>query len=69
MGGELNDPFPLTGKTVWVVETGMVGSATIRRLASEDFTLLSATRKDFDLRDQSSVTTWMKKKQALILLS
>ena len=61
MGGKLNKPFPLTGKTVWVAgETGMVGSATIRRLASEDCTLLSATRKDFDLRDQSSVATWMK---------
>ncbi len=69
MGGELNDPFPLTGKTVWVAgETGMVGSATIRRLASEDCTLLSATRKDFDLRDQSSVTTWMKKSRPNIVV-
>ena len=69
MGGELNDPFPLTGKTVWVAgETGMVGSATIRRLASEDCTLLSATRKDFDLRDQASVTTWMKNSRPNIVV-
>ena len=59
MGGELNERFPLTGKTVWVAgETGMVGSATVRRLASEDCTLLSATRKDLDLRDQASVATY-----------
>ena len=69
MGGELNNPFPLTGKTVWVAgETGMVGSATIRRLASEDCTLLSATRKDFDLRDQASVTTWMKNSRPNIVV-
>ena len=69
MGGELNDPFPLTGKTVWVAgETGMVGSATIRRLASEGCTLLSATRNDFDLRDQASVTTWMKNSRPNIVV-
>ena len=69
MGGELNDPFPLTGKTVWVAgETGMVGSATVRRLASEDCTLLSATRKDLDLRDQASVATWMKNSRPNIVV-
>ncbi len=61
MGVELIEPYSLSGKTVWVAgATGMVGSATIRRLAKEDCTLLSATRKDFDLRDQASVATWMK---------
>ena len=61
MVGELNKPYSLTGKTVWIAgETGMVGSATSRRLASEDCTLLSATRRDLDLRDQASVATWMK---------
>ncbi len=61
MGCKLIEPYSLSGKTVWVAgETGMVGSATIRRLAAEDCTLLSATRKEFDLRDQGSVTTWMK---------
>ena len=61
MGGKLTEPYSLSGKTVWIAgETGMVGSATIRRLAAEDCTLLSATRKDFDLRDQARVATWMK---------
>ena len=69
MGGELNKPFSLTGKTVWVAgETGMVGSATVRRLASEDCTLLSATRKDLDLRDQASVATWMKNNRPNIVV-
>ncbi len=61
MGGKLTEPYSLSGKTVWVAgETGMVGSAASRRLAAEKCTLLSATRKDFDLRDQASVAAWMK---------
>ena len=69
MGGELIEPYSLSGKTVWVAgETGMVGSAAIRRLAAEDCTLLSASRKDFDLRDQSSVATWMKNNRPDIIV-
>ena len=69
MVGELNKPYSLSGKTVWIAgETGMVGSATIRRLASEGCTLLSATRKDLDLRDQASVATWMKNSRPNIVV-
>ncbi len=46
----------------------MVGSATVLRLASEDCTLLSATRRDFDLRDLASVTTWMKNSRPNIVV-
>jgi GDP-L-fucose synthase len=38
---------------------GLVGSALMRRLESEGFTnLLTATRDELDLRDQSAVSAW-----------
>ncbi|MBO22531.1 MAG: GDP-fucose synthetase [Rhodospirillaceae bacterium] len=62
-------PYSLAGKTVWVAgETGMVGSATVRRLDSEDCEILSATRKDFDLRDQAAVNTWMAKNKPEVVV-
>ena len=40
---------------------GLVGSAVLRRLAAEGFTnVLTATRQQLDLRDQSEVTHWFK---------
>ena len=61
MDGKLVEPYSLAGKSVWVAgETGMVGSATVRRLALENCNILSATRRDLDLRDQAAVSAWMK---------
>ena len=61
MDGKLVKPYSLKEKTIWVAgETGMVGSATVRRLASEHCRLLSANRKELDLRNQADVMTWMK---------
>ncbi|MBE7186054.1 MAG: GDP-L-fucose synthase [Methylobacterium mesophilicum] len=37
----------------------MVGSAIVRRLASEDCRVIMADRRDVDLRDQRSVSDWM----------
>lgn len=38
---------------------GLVGSALVRRLEAEGFTnILSATRQELDLRDQSDVSRW-----------
>ena len=38
---------------------GLVGSALVRRLESEGFTnILTATRQELDLRDQSEVSRW-----------
>src|SRR5437879_7556416 len=52
-------PFELTGKTVYVAgHRGMVGSALVRRLASENVKLLTATRSEADLRDQAAVNRW-----------
>ncbi len=53
--------FDLTGKRVWVAgHRGMVGSAVVRRLASEQVQVLSAPRAELDLRDAAAVRAWLK---------
>ncbi|MBX3583534.1 MAG: GDP-L-fucose synthase [Rhizobiaceae bacterium] len=50
----------MTGKRVFVCgHKGMVGSAIVRRLDAETCTILTASRAQLDLRDQSAVTRWM----------
>src|SRR3982075_1719725 len=52
-------PFELKGKTVFVAgHRGMVGSALVRRLASENIELLTVRRSEVDLRDQAAVFGW-----------
>ncbi len=52
--------FPLAGKRVWVAgHRGMVGSALMRRLASENCGLLTATRAELDLRRQADTERWI----------
>ena len=54
--------FCLAGKTIWVAgQTGMVGSAVSKRLASEDCELLLVKRSELDLRDQKAVRIWLNK--------
>jgi GDP-L-fucose synthase len=63
-------PFELKGKTVFVAgHGGMVGGALSRRLAQEDVKLLTASRRDLDLRDQAAVNRWFaeKRPQAVFL--
>jgi len=63
-------PFELRGKRVFVAgHGGMVGGALSRRLASEDVRLLTANRRDLDLRDQAAVNRWFaeKRPQAIFL--
>jgi len=51
--------FDLHGKRVYVAgHRGMVGSALVRRLASEDCQTLTAGRDEVDLRDQRAVDRW-----------
>ena len=51
----------LAGKRVWISgHGGMVGSALMRRLQSEDCKILKATSKELDLRRQAEVETWME---------
>ena len=45
MDAKLETPFALAGKKVWVAgHRGMVGSATVRRLESEEFDLVAVGR-------------------------
>ncbi len=63
-------PFELKGKRVFVAgHRGMAGSAIVRRLASEDVNILTASRAELDLRDQATVFDWFAriKPQAVFL--
>ena len=52
----------LAGKRIFVAgHNGMVGSAIVRRLQGENCTLLTAGRKELDLKQQASVDDWMEK--------
>src|SRR5689334_3207828 len=52
-------PFELRGKRVFVAgHRGMVGSALVRRLASENVELLTAGRRELDLCNQAAVFEW-----------
>ncbi|MBY9068541.1 GDP-L-fucose synthase [Hyphomonas sp. WL0036] len=54
--------YSLEGKRVFVAgHRGMVGAATVRRLAREGCTVLTAPRSELDLIDQASVRAWMAK--------
>jgi GDP-L-fucose synthase len=56
----LNEPYSFRGKRVWVAgHGGMVGSALVRRLASEDCEILTADRRRLDLRQSAEVERWM----------
>ncbi len=57
----LRDPiYSLAGKRVWVAgHKGMVGSALLRRLASEPCEVLTVERSELDLTDQRAVLGWM----------
>jgi GDP-L-fucose synthase len=63
-------PYSLTGKRVWVAgHGGMVGSAIVRRLASESCDVITANRIEVDLTRQSEIERWMMaaKPQAIFL--
>jgi GDP-L-fucose synthase len=52
--------YSLAGKKVWVAgHRGMVGSALVRRLATEDCEILTVPRSEVDLKDQASVRAWV----------
>ncbi|MBS0533669.1 MAG: GDP-L-fucose synthase [Proteobacteria bacterium] len=52
--------FNLRGRRVFVAgHSGMAGAAIARRLASEDCELLTATRDELDLTDQTATETWL----------
>jgi GDP-L-fucose synthase len=52
--------YVLAGKRIYVAgHRGMVGSAIVRRLASEQCEILTVGRDRLDLREQSAVRSWM----------
>ncbi|WP_340251818.1 GDP-L-fucose synthase family protein [Roseobacter sp. HKCC-CH-9208] len=52
--------FDPTNKRIFVAgHRGMVGSAVVRRLKSENCEILTADRKTLDLRDQGATSEWM----------
>ena len=62
--------FPLQNKRIWVAgHRGMVGSAIVRRLASEDCEILTAGRGELDLLDQAATRAWLmdRKPDAVIV--
>ena len=53
--------YALEGKRVWVAgHKGMVGSAVVRRLATENCEIVTIERSDVDLTRQAEVETWIK---------
>jgi GDP-L-fucose synthase len=53
--------YALEGKRVWVAgHKGMVGSAVVRRLATENCEIVTIERSDVDLTRQVEVETWIK---------
>jgi GDP-L-fucose synthase len=56
--------YALSGKRVFVAgHRGMVGSAIVRRLASEACEVLTATRAELDLGDQAAVRGWFARER------
>ena len=54
--------YTLADKRVWVAgDTGMVGSAIVRRLSREPCRLVRASRSEVDLTRQDQTETWMEK--------
>lgn len=53
--------FSLKEKRIWVAgHHGMVGSAIVRRLASEDCEVVTVSRSEVDLTDQSQTERWLE---------
>jgi len=62
--GIVNTPMSLAGLRVWVAgHRGMVGSALVRRLATEKCEILTATHAQLDLTRQADVERWMAEKR------
>lgn len=62
--------FELKGRRIWVAgHRGMVGSALVRRLAGEGCTVLTADRRDVDLKRQVETERWIERNRpdAIIL--
>ena len=60
--------FNLKNKRVWVAgHRGMVGSALVRRLATEQCQVLTVSRSEVDLLRQTEVENWMRKERPQVV--
>ncbi len=67
--GVLSKPFDLSGKRVWVAgHGGMVGSAVLRRLKTENVRVQIAGRHDVDLRNQVAVDRWVSENRPEVIV-
>ncbi len=58
------DIFPLIGKRVFVSgHRGMVGGAVVSQLENENCEVLTASRAEMDLRNQSEVNDWVNRER------
>lgn len=56
--------YSLSGKRIWVAgHRGMVGSAVMRRLATNDCDLITADRNRLDLKDRAAVRAFYRDEQ------
>ena len=62
--------FDLANKTVFVTgHRGMAGSALVRRLATENCTLLTAERAELDLTDQQATEAWLSENRPDVVIN
>lgn len=65
---ETGNQFDLNGKKVYVAgHRGMVGSALVRRLQSENCEIVTASSEELDLRRQGDVEDWMARTRPQIV--
>jgi GDP-L-fucose synthase len=63
------DLFGLAGRRVFVAgHRGMVGSAIVQRLASEDCEIQTVARGEVDLRRQQPIEDWMRAKRPEVVI-
>ncbi|MBS7737568.1 GDP-L-fucose synthase [Chelatococcus composti] len=62
-------PFDLAGKRIFVAgHRGMVGSAVVRRLQTEDCEILTAGREVLDLRDQAATKAFFDRNRPEVVV-
>jgi GDP-L-fucose synthase len=61
--------FELSGRRVYVAgHRGMVGSALVRRLRSENCTILTADRAELDLTRSEAIERWMAQQKPEVVI-
>lgn len=65
---KINEKFDLTGKRVWVAgHNGLVGSAIVRRLQSEDCEIVTVSHRELDLTRQADTEEWMRQMRPQVI--